>query len=413
MTHNTHNRDSAPSHADLLGADEIRWHEPSAWAARLRVGFFIFFAMAMVVGLAPASAQESIEDAREQREAAREAELRAQASRDVLEAEWEDVEAAFDAADELVQIAETRAATLRTQLALAEQRIRRTEVGIAWAEYDQDQINEQLADLAIQEYLGVSTEESVLESGDLNETLARNAVLDVIQGASNDVIDTARTAETRQEELRSQAEVELAEVQRLQAELDEELADLEAAREVRARARDALDARLDEWSEVIDDWDTIEQDLTNFIVAEQRRADAQVAANAARSADGFVWPTAGGIGSYFGYRTHPILGYRRLHGGLDIGGKHGQPIYATKEGTVIMARVNGGYGKTVIIDHGNGNASLYGHQSELTVREGDYVETGEQIGKVGSTGLSTGPHLHFEMRVNGDVVDPLGFLPPR
>lgn len=386
---------------------------PHRRRARFHVGAVVLILAALIGGLAPASAQEDIDDAREQREQAREAELQAQAARDVLEAEWEDVESAFAAADELVRMAESRAEALRTQLDLADLRIRKIEVGIAWAEYDREQISEQLADLAIQEYLGISTSEGVLESGDLNETLTRNTVLDVIQGAGNEVIDTARTAADRHEELREEAEHEIAEVQRLQAQLDEELADLEAAREVRSRARDALDARLDEWSDIIADWETIEQDLTDFIVTEQRRIDNQSTFDAQRSSVGFVWPTAGGIGSYFGWRTHPILGYSRLHGGLDIGGRMGQPIVATKEGLVIMARTNGGYGKTIIIDHGNGDASLYGHQSSLLVNEGDYVETGQHIGNVGSTGLSTGPHLHFEIRVSGEVVDPLGFLPPR
>ena len=91
----------------------------------------------------------------------------------------------------------------------------------------------------------------------------------------------------------------------------------------------------------------------------------------------------------------------------------GQPIWAAKEGVVIMARVNGGYGNTIIIDHGNGYATLYGHQSSFEIKEGDLVETGQHIGNVGSTGLSTGPHLHFEIRQDGGVLDPLPFLPPR
>ena len=195
----------------------------------------------------------------------------------------------------------------------------------------------------------------------------------------------------------------------MQAEREE----LEAVLSVRAKARDALDARLDEWEDIIDEWEDIEQGLTDFIRVEQQRADIAAALEAVRSTKGYTWPTAGGIGSYFGYRTHPILGYSRLHGGLDIGGRMGQPIWAAKEGVVIMARVNGGYGNTIIVDHGNGYATLYGHQSSFEIKEGDYVETGQHIGNVGSTGLSTGPHLHFEIRENGSVIDPLPFLPPR
>jgi murein DD-endopeptidase MepM/ murein hydrolase activator NlpD len=369
--------------------------------------------VALMLGFAPASAQESIEDARQRREDAREAELRARAARDVLQAEWEDIQLAFEAADELVQLAQGRADAVQQQLELTQLRLRRAEVGIAWAEFDREKVGEQLADLAIQEYLGIQSEESVLESSDLNETLTRNTVLDVVQGAGNDVIDTARNAADRQEALREAVEAEIEEVKRLEAELATEQADLEEALAVRTRARDALDARLAEWGDVIEEWESIEQDLTDFIRVEQQKLDVSAALDAARSAEGYTWPTDGGIGSYFGYRTHPILGYSRLHGGLDIGGRMGQPIWAAKEGVVIMARVNGGYGNTIIVDHGNGYATLYGHQSSFVVSEGDYVETGQHIGNVGSTGLSTGPHLHFEVRIDGTVTDPLPLLPPR
>lgn len=379
----------------------------------MRVAITVVAVLALLTGLAPAGAQESIEDARQRREEAREQELQARAALDVLEAEWEDIEQAFEAADELVQLAEARAVAIQAQLDQAELRLRRTEVAVAWAEYDEEIVSSQLADLAIQEYLGLGDDDGVLASDDIIEVDVRNAVLDAVQGAGYDVIDTARSAAERNEELLAKVEQEIIEVERLEAELADEKAELEAARAVRAKARDALDARLSDWEDVIADWESIEQDLTDFIRIEQQKLDVNAALDAIRSAEGYTWPTAGGIGSYFGYRTHPILGYSRLHGGLDIGGRMGQPIWAAKEGVVIMARVNGGYGNTIIIDHGNGYASLYGHQSSFVVSEGDYVETGQHIGNVGSTGLSTGPHLHFEIRVNGTVKDPLPFLPPR
>jgi len=287
---------------------------------RRPVGLALIVVFALLLGLSPAGAQESIEDARQRREDAREAELQARAARDVLQAEWEDIQNAFEAADELVRLSKGRAEAVQAQLELVQIRLRRTEVGIAWAEYDRARVDEQLTDLAIQEYLGVRTEESPLESGNLNETLTRNTVLDVVQGAGNDAIDTARSAADRQQALQEQAEFDIAEVKRLQAELLEETADLEAARATRAKARDALDARLEEWGDVIEEWETIEQDLTDFIRVEQERIEVQSRLDAVRSSEGYVWPTAGGIGSYFGYRRHPILGYSRLHGGLDIGG---------------------------------------------------------------------------------------------
>lgn len=100
-----------------------------------------------------------------------------------------------------------------------------------------------------------------------------------------------------------------------------------------------------------------------------------------------------------------------MHSGLDIGGASGQPIFAAKEGTVILAGWNGGYGNTVVIDHGGGITTLYAHQLQLNVSKGQTVGRGDIIGQVGSTGLSTGPHLHFEVRLNGTPIDPLAFMP--
>jgi len=99
-----------------------------------------------------------------------------------------------------------------------------------------------------------------------------------------------------------------------------------------------------------------------------------------------------------------------MHEGIDIGAPMGAPIVASAAGTVIVAAYDGGYGNLVVIDHGGGIATAYAHQSSIAVSVGQQVSQGETIGYVGSTGHSTGPHLHFEVRVNGTPVDPLGYL---
>ena len=124
----------------------------------------------------------------------------------------------------------------------------------------------------------------------------------------------------------------------------------------------------------------------------------------------FIYPAIGPITSEFGWRTHPILGYERFHSGMDIGADHGELIYAADAGTVIFADWYGGYGNAVIIDHGNGLTTLYAHASEVYVQEGQGVNKGQPIAAVGSTGFSTGPHLHFEVRKDGEPIDPAQFL---
>ena len=117
-------------------------------------------------------------------------------------------------------------------------------------------------------------------------------------------------------------------------------------------------------------------------------------------------PVPGRITSGFGYRVHPILGYRRFHRGLDIGAAHGTPILAATDGRVARAGWGGGYGNMVQLSHGGGLATRYGHMSRIAVSAGQAVRQGQVIGYVGSTGMSTGPHLHYELFRNGQLVDP-------
>jgi murein DD-endopeptidase MepM/ murein hydrolase activator NlpD len=123
-----------------------------------------------------------------------------------------------------------------------------------------------------------------------------------------------------------------------------------------------------------------------------------------------IWPIRGRITSYFGWRFHPILRKKKYHSGLDIASDMGTPIAAADSGIVIFCGRNGGYGNMIALDHGNEISTVYGHCSVLLVTLGQTVSKGEIIGKVGSTGYSTGPHLHFEVRKEGVPVDPLSSL---
>lgn len=125
----------------------------------------------------------------------------------------------------------------------------------------------------------------------------------------------------------------------------------------------------------------------------------------------YMWPASGPITSPFGWRTHPLFGNKRLHAGVDIGAEFGDAVVAADGGVVISSGWISGYGKTVIIEHDGTYSTLYGHNSELLVSEGETVRKGQIIARVGDTGYTTGPVCHFEVRINGTPNDPLGFLP--
>ena len=125
----------------------------------------------------------------------------------------------------------------------------------------------------------------------------------------------------------------------------------------------------------------------------------------------FMWPCRGEITSYFGWRTHPIFGTTKYHSGMDIAVDYGTPIMAADSGSVIYSGWLGGYGYAVMIDHGSGLVTLYAHNQSLNVYEGQYVTKGTCIAYAGSTGYSTGPHCHFEVRLHGEVTEPLNYLP--
>lgn len=154
--------------------------------------------------------------------------------------------------------------------------------------------------------------------------------------------------------------------------------------------------------------------LEDLLEEESKNIQAWLASQGASSvpvsAGGFIVPVVGPVTSEFGYRIHPISGRRKLHEGMDIGAPNGSPIHAAKSGRVIVSGWRGGYGQAVIIDHGGGVVTLYGHASRLLVSVGQSVTRGQTIALVGSTGASTGNHLHWEVRVNGVAKNPRNYL---
>jgi murein DD-endopeptidase MepM/ murein hydrolase activator NlpD len=215
-------------------------------------------------------------------------------------------------------------------------------------------------------------------------------------------ISRARTRRVR-DSVRSQAQIVAVRVHQVRELRDELLASKGKLEDTRSRKKASLVSLTTEEREEATEIDSLVQvsvELTAKIQAAQARTTVQRSASAA----GLIWPINAPITSPFGWR------WGRMHTGIDLGAAYGTSIAAAAAGSVIYAGWLGGYGNLTVIDHGGGLATAYAHQSRIAVSAGESVAQGQIIGYVGSTGHSTGPHLHFEVRVNGQPVDPLGYL---
>jgi murein DD-endopeptidase MepM/ murein hydrolase activator NlpD len=188
---------------------------------------------------------------------------------------------------------------------------------------------------------------------------------------------------------------------------DRLLASRQALVSTRVQERQSLSSIKESEREYLNEVSGLQQvsaQLTARIQAAQASSATGYSTGSGVSSSGLVWPVQGPITSPFGMR------WGRMHEGIDIGVPYGTPIHAAAAGTVIYAGWMSGYGNLTVIDHGHGLATAYGHQSALAVANGQGVSQGQVIGYVGCTGHCFGPHLHFEVRVNGQAVDPLGYL---
>lgn len=226
-------------------------------------------------------------------------------------------------------------------------------------------------------------------------------------------LEALRAVEENQQALLEEQEAAQADlVQRLEAERAVVAVEQAAVAETVAEAEEEMQGYAELLAKVKSDIAEMDGEIS-ALEADAKKLEQEIIA--LQSKDGerpgaLAWPVDGWMSSPFGYRIHPITGTKRLHTGIDIAAGSGTPIRAANRGTVIFAGWYGGYGNATIIDHGGGLTTLYAHQSRLRVSTGSKVSLGDHIGDVGSTGFSTGAHLHFETRENGVPVDPMKYL---
>lgn len=344
------------------------------------------------------------------------------ARRQVLEARVAELDNEVSGAVQKVEAAEAEIARIAAQIETVQHEIERILAEIEWSKA---RFNESTLALYKGSGNGGSSVFGLLStSGGAHELMAGSKYLGENsrrferelqrQGSLKDQLSDARGDLEREESNAREAERAAAEerdrVTQLRAAADAEREQATAAEAYEQQVIESIRARKAEFEAEYE--------------AVQARIQAEIAAAAASRGNPtppppgpssqrtgrLAWPVNGPVTSGFGPRTHPISGGTRVHTGVDIGASSGTPIRASESGTVVMAGWNGGYGNWTLIDHGGGLATGYGHQSSIGVSRGQRVSRGDVIGRVGSTGASTGPHLHWEVRVNGNPVNPMAWI---
>ncbi len=244
----------------------------------------------------------------------------------------------------------------------------------------------------------------------VNQTIRETTLLHQVNKGTAELLEELRTLKEEQQEAQVQADQAAADAEALQAQLKVELETLQDQQDVQLRLKREAESRISKWESTLSSYAAEDKSIQDLI---NGSSPTKVTVTQLRppSAYGMQWPVIGPVTSEYGYRIHPVYGTRKLHSGLDVSAPKGTPISAAQGGTVLLAGVQGGYGNVVIVDHGDGVSTLYGHMSKINVSKGQQVNRGDIVGLVGATGTATGNHLHFEVRINGEATNPRPYLP--
>ena len=320
------------------------------------------------------------------------------------------------ALDERNQYTQKQIDLINEQLALMEDLVKQKEEDVkAAAAKEEEQLERyRMRVRAMEENSGQSILDIIVSSSNFSQALAAVDDMGAIMESDRELQEEYLAA--REETQKAKAELEEAmealEARRREFRLEKTRLEQEVreAYELIAGLQNDIDRAVEEYeinAAAEDEMIAYFDELSKQFAQEQEEALRSALANGT-----FIWPVPDCtlLTSRFGYRMHPILGYERFHAGVDIGAKAGDTIIASDGGTVAVAEYSDSYGNYVLINHGNGYTTLYAHMSSMVVEAGQAVEQGDTLGYVGSTGWSTGPHLHFEIRYNDEKTDPEAYF---
>lgn len=355
----------------------------------------------------PLLISQSIEDLREQKETIDQKRQHLKQQTEQLQRQTNQAEQNLDLLQNTIAATAEQIAETESRLAMAEQQLEGLESNLFKAETAYEEVRRAAVGRLqfLQRQRGGEGWAVLLQSENFNEFLDRRYQLRRVYDADRNVLIELKT---KADEIKQQRAVVEAQKTRVFL-LRQELLAKKQQYEAEAAQQELLIGRL-ETNQVALEAAQAQLAKDSEEIAALIRQKVASATGVVRGTGVFVFPVNGRITSRFGYRRHPILGTSRLHAGVDFGAPTGTTIYAADTGRVIFSGWYGGYGNTVIVDHGGGITTLYAHSSRLFVSVGQSVSQGQAIAAVGSTGLSTGPHLHFEVRQNGSPVNPMAYL---
>ncbi len=393
----------------------------AAFLAALAAGLVTPLALA----LTPGEAQDELARTRGQLELMRERIAAAETRANDLGAQLQGIDARLGGIEDDLAATEARIAEVEQRLAASlsrldrlrgELREKRIELKVAENRLAIRQTAFERRIVVLYKANDLSYLDVLLRSSDVEDLVSRFRVVHDLVGGESDLLGRLELARDEVERERAALDEKQEEAARAAADLEDQRAALASLRAAQQEQRDAVYAARREKGATLaaatSDLAELERQEDELLAQSQNLAGIiNGNAGGGQGTGAMTWPVNGTVTSGFGYRIHPILGKRLLHTGIDIAASSGTAIWAADAGKVIYATWVNGYGNTVAVDHGDGVSTLYAHQSSVAVSYGQAVQKGAVIGYVGSTGYSTGPHLHFEVRVNGTPVDPMGYLP--
>ena len=356
-----------------------------------------------LVGLSPVAFSESLEEQRD--EYIHKAD-QAQRKKNEIESEIEGLSEAKRELDEAADAAKKAYKDVRSELDATEDRIDENEEKLKVLNKDYDKKTDQLAARVRDIYINgqISYLDVLFGAKDFQDFFTRMDLLKKVIQQDYDLVQVVFAEKQAIENSTRELEKDKAAKKKLVDEASVRRKEAEKKQEAQQSLIDKMETDRATQERIINENMAASKEVERMI----RNSRYQPAVPSGNG--GMIWPISGPITSPFGWRIHPITGASRFHSGLDIGGDYGDTIHAAASGIVSYAGWISGYGYAVIIDHGGGVSTLYGHNQALLVSEGQSVSQGQPIAECGSTGNSTGPHCHFEVRVDGEPVEPMGYL---